>query len=347
MYSLEEIKSRERWDGFVSVQSWAQFTQSWDWGVFQLERGNLVRRFFLHDGKAVVAAVQLIRYPRRFGLNYWFAPRGPIFASSILPKTDADTQSHLRDVFTNLLEALLKQDWPGYTLFFRFEPLVSLGKGNGITPMRLQRNHAMNPACTLLLDVRQTEEQLLAQMHAKTRYNIRVAEKHGVMVREGTGKDLETFLALTRETGERDGFVPQNISYLAATYNVLSKLGLARLRLAEHEGKVLSANMEMVYGDTVTYLHGTSSSESRQVMAPYALHWEAIRAAKAAGHAVYDWWGLNPELTSNFYYKESWAGITRFKLGWGGERIPMVGTWDLPFNRPLYYAAFPKLLWRG
>ena len=347
MYSLEEIKSRERWDGFVAAQSWAQFTQSWDWGMFQTERGNLVRRFFLHDGKATVSAVQLIRYPRRFGLNYWFAPRGPIFASHILPRTDEDSQSMLREVFTRLLEELLKQDWPGYSLFFRFEPPVSLARGNGMTPMRLQRNHAMNPACTLLLNLKQTEDELLGQFHSKTRYNIRLAEKRGVSVREGTEKDLQTFLDLTRETGERDGFVPQNIGYLADTYNILAKTGLARLRLAEYEGRVLSANMEMIYGDTVTYLHGTSSSESRQVMAPYALHWEAIRSAKAAGHTLYDWWGVNPALTSNFYYKESWSGITRFKLGWGGECIPLIGTWDLPMNRPMYYAAFPKLLWRG
>jgi lipid II:glycine glycyltransferase (peptidoglycan interpeptide bridge formation enzyme) len=346
MYSLREGHDQIEWDGFVGAQSWAQFEQSWDWGAFQESRGNIVRRFFLEERQTTVAAVQLIRYPRRFGLNYWFAPRGPIFSKEVLGRA-ASTVGNLRKVLIELLEHLLKQDWPGYSLFFRFEPLVSLADGKEITPLRFQRTHAMSPACTLLLDLKQTEDELLAQMHTKTRYNIRVAQKHGVTVREGGIADIESFLELTRETGERDEFTPQNLAYLKATYTYLVKTGGARLRLAEYEGRVLSANMEMKYGDTVTYLHGSSSSSSRQVMAPYLLQWEAIRKARQEGHAVYDWWGLNPELISNYYFKPTWAGITRFKLGWGGKRMTLMGTWDLPINRALYYAAFPKLLWRG
>ena len=117
---------------------------------------------------------------------------------------------------------------------------------------------------------------------------------------------------------------------------------MARLRLAEYQGNVLAANLEIVYGDTATYLHGASSSQDRQVMAPFLLQWEAMRAAKAEGKKSYDLWGANPSSKSSFYYKSAWEGITRFKEGFGGSRVDLIGTWDLPVNRFLYQLAFPE-----
>jgi len=105
--------------------------------------------------------------------------------------------------------------------------------------------------------------------------------------------------------------------------------------------------MEIAYGDTVTYLYGASSSQERQRMAPYALQWGAIQAAKQEGYAYYDLWGCNPTLRSNSYFKKSWEGISRFKQGWGGELVELMGTWDLPTYRLPYLMAFPEAVWRS
>ena len=330
---LVEITDQEIWDGFLTTQPRAQFTQSWLWGEFQKSQGHAVKRFFLRNDQAIHLAVQLIRYDK-FLSGYWFAPRGPIFAPH--------AHEGLRDTFRLCLEELLQQHLPGRTLFYRFEPPIRLKQGHGMIPRRLRRNHMMSPSSTILVDLKKSEEELLAAMHPKTRYNIRVAEKHGVTVRAGTSQaDAALFLALLNETAERDQFDPHSTRYLQALWDFLSPSGMAHLALAEHEGRLLAANLEIAYGDTITYLHGASSSSRRELMGPYALHWDTIKTAKSEGCSLYDLWGCNPESKATFYYKASWEGITRFKLGWGGERVDLIGTWDLPINRVLYRLAFP------
>jgi lipid II:glycine glycyltransferase (peptidoglycan interpeptide bridge formation enzyme) len=223
-----------------------------------------------------------------------------------------------------------------------------LANPEGLVPLSFKRTHALNPASTILVDLTPTEEELLRRMHEKTRYNIRLAERRGVSARVGSGpKDLDTFLRLSEETATRDGFVQHASTYLAKTYQFLAAQGMATIRVAENEGKVLAAQMEIAFGDTVTYLYGASSSESRQLMAPYALHWSAMRDAIAKGFTTYDLWGANPEWQGSFYYKPSWEGITRFKRGFGARHVDLVGTWDLPFSRSLYALLHLGQFFRG
>ena len=221
-------------------------------------------------------------------------------------------------------------------IFLRIEPLDGALK----MPKSFLPHRFYNPSTTALLDLTKSEEELLAAMHQKTRYNIRVAEKHGVTVREGTLEDLEAFIKLSHETSSRDQFLHQSDEYLRKTYKILSERGMARLRLAEHGGKILAANMEITYGDTITYLHGASSSESRNLMAPFILHWNAIQSAKAEGFKTYDFWGCNPASDKAFDFRPRWEGITRFKLGWGSERVSFIGTFDLP--RKIWLYSFLK-----
>jgi lipid II:glycine glycyltransferase (peptidoglycan interpeptide bridge formation enzyme) len=339
LFALEEVQDEEKWESLVTSQSFTPFPQAWAWGAFQASQGSRVHRFLLREGDAPILACQLVRYQRSFGINYWLGVRGPVFLSG--------SHGREREVFHTFLTELTKLDLPGYTLFFRFEPCLDVERGRGMMPIRMVRTKARSPAVTRVLDLHKAESELLAEMHSKTRYNIRVAEKNGVTVRVGDRpEDLEAFLRLTKETSTRDAFTPLSDAYLRATYETLAPQGMIQLRLAQYGEQVLAANMEVVYGDTLTYLHGASSSQERQRMAPYALQWDAIRSGKLQGKAYYDFWGCNPALTSNYYYKERWEGISRFKQGWGGELREFIGTWDLPVNRLLYLLAFPKSILR-
>jgi peptidoglycan pentaglycine glycine transferase (the first glycine) len=340
MSRLIQVEEQGVWDRFIQADPWNAFPQAWAWGEFQVARGRTVVRFALVDERGHwLAAGQGIWYPKRYGTGYWLFPRGPVFASHI---------TEPREVFCTFLEALAQTKLPHKGLFFRVEPPLTLEEGRGMMPLRMQRTHALEPASTIIVDLEQTEAELLAAMHPKARYNVRVAERHGVTVRQGSSEeDIALFLRLTAETAERDKFDSHEADYLRATCEALLPSGFARLRFAEWQGKCLAANMEIAYGETVTYLHGSSSSEDRQVMAPYLLHWEAMKTAKGAGAKFYDLYGANPRLQSNIYYKPSWEGITRFKRGWGGKDVDLMGTWDLPLNKALYYFAFPKLLWRS
>lgn len=339
--TLIEVHESPLWEAFMLRQRRAQFLQSWAWGEFRRSRGFEVRRFALVDetGQWNVA-VQMEFRPKYSVSGYWLAPRGPIFSSQL----DADG---IRQSFRMLIECLLKAKLKR-SLFWRMEPCVELGHPEGVIPMRFRRYDSLNPSSTIMLDLAPSADELLSAMHQKTRYNIRVAQKHGVTTRIGsTQNDVEIFLDLMEITATRDEFIQHNREYLRATVDALSSEGMARIRLAQQGGKVLAANLEILYGDTVTYLYGTSSTELRNIKGPYAIQWDAITQAKRDGFALYDFWGANPLSRAAFSYKESWEGITRFKRGWGGQQVDFYGTWDLPFIVPLYHLAFPKHFLRG
>ncbi|MBI5654119.1 peptidoglycan bridge formation glycyltransferase FemA/FemB family protein [Candidatus Uhrbacteria bacterium] len=340
---LLEITSRPEWDDWQSAQTYAQFLQSWAWGEFRESRGSKVRRYALRDGAGEwLAALQLEYRKKKFGLGYWYAPRGPVFSSKINPEKRPD-------LMLSLCEGLLMvKDLKKQALFWRFEPVSELSNPEGLVPLSFRRSKAGDPTSTIILDLDKSEDNLLKDMHEKTRYNIRLAAKRGVTVRLAKdARDVEAFLDLAEETSRRDGFVQYPRQHLKDTYSVMHANGQAEIRLAELQGKVLCANMELSFGDTVTYLHGASSSENRNVMAPFALHWVAIQEARRRGFKLYDFWGANPLSKAMYYYKPSWDGVTRFKRGWGGRQFDLVGTWDLPFNVFLYRLAFIKQFFRG
>lgn len=328
-----EITDQGQWDGFVANQAYAQFTQSWAWGEFRKSMRCQVRRFVVLDSIGDWrAAIQLEQRQRRFGLGYWFAPRGPVFLS----KASHAERLELLNFIEKSLHA--RSEFGEKTVFWRLEPLILATPEK---PTKLPKiftwHSSLNPANSAVLNLAPSQEALLAAMHSKTRYNLRLAEKHGVTVREAkTTKDLEAFLDLYEATGKRDGFIPQPREYVKQTYTQLRAAGMATLRLAEYKQKILTANLEIAFGDTVMYLYGSSSDEHRDVMAPFALHWSAIQSAKDRGFHYYDFGGANPASEASPEYKKTWEGITRFKKNWGAEVWEFIGTWDRPLKPFLY-----------
>ena len=292
--------SDTEWDAIVSSFEYAQFAQSSVWKDFQKSLGRDVVR--ITNGQA---ACQLAHIKKMFG-SYWLAQRGPVGG-----------------VCSEEMKTLL----PENAWFVRVEP------DQNPSSMFLRRP-AHDPSVTRLLDLSPSEEVLLDQMHPKTRYNIKVAEKHGITIRESDS--IDTFLLLQRDTARRDRFMAQSDSYIRKQFDILKRAGMATLLVAESDGTPLAANFMLTFGDTATYLYGASSSTHRNLMAPYLLHWQAIRWAKAQGLRRYDFWGCNPESKEHPDYKKSWDGISRFKAGWGGKLVELPGTFDLPLRPTLY-----------
>lgn len=330
---LVEVKDQKIWDGFVSTQPGAQFTQSWAWGDFRMNRGQVIKRYALVDGDGKwYAAALFIYFRKRILWGYWYAPRGPVFLHGKRPSVHG-----LLHAFCDALE---RKGLPQRALFWRCEPTIEIKQDAEPFPAPYVRAHAYMPASTFIIDLTKDEAELMSRMHEKTRYNVRLAERKGVIVRTAQSvKDVDAFIRMNEETAARDRYRSQPLEYIRATYEFLHPRRMATIRLAEFGGELLASSMEISYGDTVTYLYGGSSGQRRNVMAPYALHWDAIRAAKASGYRFYDFHGVNPEDESSPYYKESWNGITRFKLGWGGYRINYVGTWEFPRHQILYALA--------
>lgn len=190
-------------------------------------------------------------------------------------------------------------------------------EGLGVVTWAKKTIH-VSPEETLLLDLTQSEEALFSTMHQKTRYNIRLAQKKGVEVRELTHEEWSKAWKIFEETALRDGFR----LHVRARYEAwLEKFSGARLVGAFYEGELLAVNLQVDACGTRTYLHGASSNQHREVMAPYALHWREIHDAKQAGLSTYDFWGVSDTHLA-------WKGITRFKVGFGGERHLSLGTFD-------------------
>lgn len=222
------------------------------------------------------------------GFSTWEIPRGPVGGAEVLEAVAADAKT------TRCME-----------LFFSPVTPVTLA-GQSLSGRHIQ------PQATRVLDLIPPEEAILAQMHQKGRYNIGVARKAGVTVREGSKDDLGAFYALLKATGGRDGFTIAPQSHYT---RFLSALEGSFILIAEHAGKPIAGLMGVIWNGTGIYYYGASSYEHRQLMAPYALQWAAMQRCKTAGCTRYDLLGISPEQAPA---NDPWWGITDFKRKFGG-----------------------------
>ncbi len=322
---------RARWDVFVRERPEC-FLQAWDWGEFQRAAGRGVRRFAVCESDRLVAVAQIIEHRLPLGLRYWYVPRGPVLAAGLEEKQGLE--------ILHFLLGHLRARARG-CVFVRLDPAFEAEKDDLLRQMGLRSlSGSVQPRDTLLVDLRQSEEELLAAMKQKTRYNLRLSEKKGVEV-AAYGFDEASFAEFWRLTGEtaaRDGITVHAEDYYRRMLATLAGSGLdCRLYLARCAGRTLAANLVLFFGGWAVYLHGASSSEQRQLMAPYLLQWRQMRDAKARGCRTYDFWGItlgndNPK----------WAGITRFKRGFGGRERSYAGAYDLPVRR-IWYDLYRRL----
>ena len=220
------------------------------------------------------------------------------------------------------------------SIFYRME---SADENNGdIDPKNSGYAKAfeeMQPEHTLLIDLTKSEEDILAQMKQKGRYNIKVAEKNDIKIGIGT---IEDFFKLYETMAKRQKITHRNISYFQTLVDIGSPKDYVRVYTGKSaDGSVLASAIIVFYKDTCTYLFGGSSDEQREKMAPYKLHWEAMKEAKSRGCKYYDMFGIAP----NDDEKHPWAGVTRFKKQFGGTEFTALGSWDLVIS-PTKYKLF-------
>jgi lipid II:glycine glycyltransferase (peptidoglycan interpeptide bridge formation enzyme) len=196
---------------------------------------------------------------------------------------------------------------------------------------------------TVTIDLKRSEDQLLAAMSQSTRRKIRIAEREGVIVRPGTLDDLTMLYHLYRVTSERDGFLIRPQEYYQREWRYLMEAGLAQPLIAEHDGEAIAHVILFHFGRKCWYFYGASSNEAREKMPNYLLQWEAMRWAKAQGYAIYDMWGAPDQFTES----DSMWGVYQFKRGFRGTIVRYIGAWDYAPYPPLYKAytqVMPKLL---
>lgn len=311
--------------------------QSWAWGEFREKTGVATKRLVGFDGNEAVSQLQVTFHQ--------------------IPKLPYTVGYYPKGIWPDELQLAALRDLGGRekAIFIKMEPDVSTPPKNQADLDGL-RQILVSHGCVLgrplftqysfLIDLRQSEEVLLSRMKNKTRYNLRIAEKHGVVVTEdNTDSGFETYLSLLKETTSRQQFYAHSENYHRKMWQTMRAAGIARLLKATYQGEVLTTWILFHYKDRLYYPYGASSRSHREVMASNLVMWQAIRLGKSLGCTSFDLWG---SLGPNPNPKDSWYGFHNFKLGYGGALAEFAGSYDLVINPVLYrlYTIADTWRWR-
>jgi lipid II:glycine glycyltransferase (peptidoglycan interpeptide bridge formation enzyme) len=350
-----DVTDAQSWDRSLLALPNPHVLQSWTWGDFKSRHGwSVTRLLFREGGKTVAAASVLERRVPRLPMSILYVPKGPA-----LDWADA---SRLGSVLGELEHLARRRG----ALFLKIDPDIyypddvpTFSSRPALAPhvSALLGERGWRPSDdqiqfrnTVLLDLDYTEDELLAAMKQKTRYNVRLARRRGVTVRKGDASDLDTLYRLYAETSERDGFLIRPQSYYLDVWGSFlqegepeNALAAADPLLADVEGDTVAGLVLFRFGPTAWYMYGASSDRHRRHMPNQLLQWEAIRRAREAGCTTYDLWGAPDTLDES----DPMWGVVRFKLGLGGQLAQGMGAWDFPTNRAayrLYRVAMPRYL---
>ncbi len=356
------------WNRLISNLPNPHFLQTWEWAQVKAKYGWEPIPYVWGNSAAGMILKRTVSFRGLFHLNILYMPKGPL-----LDWTDTALVARVLDD----LQAFAKK---GKAIFLKIDPDVLLGTGipggegsredNSGQAVRseLKRRGWMDSSeqiqfrNTVVIDLSASEGEMLARMKQKTRYNVRLAEKKGVIVRPGTVADLPMLYKMYAETSVRDGFVIRDEGYYQTvwrmfisnverlTLNVQQHLPAAVPLIAEVDREPVAAIFLFSFAGRAYYVYGMSRDAHREKMPSYLLQWEAMKRAKTAGCMTYDLWGAPDE----FNESDSLWGVFRFKEGLGGEVVRTLGAYDFAPNKMLYRLyteMMPRVLnlmrWRG
>jgi len=320
-----------RYDEFVSTRN-GSFLQSWDWGEWQNQGGKIPHRFFVQADNDIMLAAQVLEHTvPRFGWKYLYIPYGPVFMDLLAnDKNDGILRTLLDGLRTQFPEAL----------FIRLEPTYDITYVLPAASYPMKPTKHIQPGKTLVVDLSKNDEELLAAMHPKTRYNIKVAQKNDVQIlaiklQDAGTQDLERCINLIQETAKRQHYRNHSNKYFVDLFNFLKNQSnddslQAQIYFAVYQHTPIVTGVMIDFGQTRMYLYGGSGDQYRNMMAPYLMHWQAMTDAKNQGLKYYD---LGGSETADA--KEQ--GFTRFKLGFGGQQVDYPPAVDLVSRGALYY----------
>lgn len=320
---VRPLENRQALADLISRQPLQPFLQSWAWGEFQHALGRRVWRLACFEDEKIVGASLVIEHELVLGKTYLYCPRGPL----------ADTPEALRALFVAIRELGKKEG----AMYVKADPNLYYFNDD-VTQLAdtYTAGTTLQPQQTQVLNTAAGPDELLTSMHSKTRYNIRLAEKKEIRVRwSSSSDDLNEFLRLMRQTSERQGIRLHGGTYYQQLFSALQKEQMAQLVVGEYNGAVRAAHMIIWHGQTATYLHGGSDDSTKDAMVPYLLQWETIKKAHQQGMKDYDLWGVAPDDMPT----HKWAGITRFKRGFGGRQIVFPSSLNVVLQ-PQWYQAY-------
>ena len=326
-FSWRSVDDESKWDAALQTLPAPHALQRWAWGSFKSRWGWSAQRWLLandQDPVDILAAVQILK--RRSGpVCVLYSPKGPV----------------ARDVATygRVLDFLKAQARQQRAIWIKVDgdlTQLALNDPTVAQQLRAQYSSAGWRFSTMQVQFRNTgvtqisatEEDQLALMHQKWRYNIRLAARRGVSVRPGADHDFPLLYDMYAETGARDGFAIRERGYYFDAWRSMQ----AHALIAEREGLALAAVVLFGFAGRAYYFYGMSRTNGREHMPTYALQVEALNWARLCGYGSYDWWGA-PDAAND--PTDGMAGVWRWKEGFGARLVEGAGAWD--------YAPIPAL----
>ena len=327
--NIKEITNKSQWEDFILQNKEATFLHSWNWGEFNKNTGEKIWRVGVFDNRdeaapRLIAAVLIIKVKAKRG-SFLFVPQGPITTHN--PKLI--TQNSLIKIF-DYLKKLGRKEKVG---FIRISPVLENSNENlNIFKSYGFRNapiHMMHPETTWLLDITKNEEEILKEMRKTHRNLIRRAVKDGVEIIQNTDEEyLKTFYDIHMETVKRHKFVPFSYNYIESEIKAFKNDNQINIFSAKYKNKIISSAIIVFYGNQAFYHHSASLSEYNKIPSSYLILWEAIKEAKKRKKEIFNFYGIVEDKP-----KHPWAGLSKFKKGFGGYKKDFLHCQDLPLSK--------------
>ena len=329
MRLLENKTDEEEYTKFLENHERCNFQQSLEWARVKTSWKREVILAEDENKKIIGSLMVWVRKIPIFG-NIMYSARGPI------------CDIHDMEVLQQLTEGAKELAKKYNAIVLRIEPDIKsddedfknimLQLGFSIKDDAKNFREEIQPRYVFRLDTKgKTEDEIFKAFHQKTRYNVRLATKKGVTIKEGNKEDLKDFHKIMVTTGIRDGFITRPLEYFEKMYDELGPEHM-KVLLAYYEGKPIAGVIPIMYGNKTWYLYGASSNEHRNLMPNYLLQWEMVKIALANKSDIYDLRGV-PGIADNS------NGLYRFKKGFGAEYTEFIGEVYMEF-KPLRYRLY-------
>ena len=351
MISQSNVVSKPEWNAIIKDLPGVSILQTWEWGAVKSKYGWRPEHYIWRDqsGKINAAAQILIReisipvISRK--LQTIYIPQGPLL--------DWSNISLRGKVLDDIREFAQDTD----ALLIKIDPEIVYGIGEQLNITERKFRLAQEIVGELIKDgwlfspqqiqfkntawirLEKSENELLLAMKQKTRYNIRLAGRRGVCIREGSIDDLDRLYQMYLETSLRDGFIIRPKEYYINIWSKFIEAEMAMPLIAEVDEEAVAGLLLFHFGNRSWYLYGMSTGEHREKMPNYLLQWEAIKMSKKLGCSIYDLWGA----PDNFNNQDRMWGVYRFKQGLGSEVIQRIGAFDYPLSK-ITYKIFIKFV---
>jgi peptidoglycan pentaglycine glycine transferase (the first glycine) len=331
------ILQTQEWGEIKSAGGWKPIPRVWNNELGEVEAAALILERELKIG------------PIKTGLKVQYIPRGPLMDwtnTNLRKRVIKDIQDFARTQRAILIkidpEVLLGTGVPGT------EDGIDLKTGPDVMNELMEfgwvySTEQIQFKNSVILDLEPDEDFLLSRMKQKTRYNIRLSQKKGTVIRKAEVDDLHNLYKMYVETSVRDGFVIRGEAYYQNVWRTFMTARLCTGLIADVDGETVAGIILFHFGGRSWYLYGMSKDSHREKMPNYLLQWEAMRMLKADGCTEYDLWGA-PDV---FDETDSMWGVFRFKEGLGGKVIRTIGAWDYAPNKwayQIYTHILPRLL---